>query len=163
MATSFVVKKKRNVNERWESSQKKRTFKFDRDDSEDESGDGLVMIEARVRTERRSASMDLIPACVPESVGLEIEDIIQTNFGHNGKGYNLDPDYGIKTKKSSKSRSPQKKASPRTMSTEDLPPNLLPEDYLDEVISQYFNDDCGKKITASRRESLKQLLSENSF
>ena len=162
MATSFVVKKKRNVNERWESSQKKRTFKFDRDDSEDESGDGLVMIEARVRTERRSASMDLIPACVPESVGLEIEDIIQTNFGHNGKGYNLDPDYGIKTKKSSKSRSPQKKASPRTMSTEDLPPNLLPEDYLDEVISQYFNDDCGKKITASRRESLKQLLSENS-
>jgi len=77
--------------------------------------------------------MDLIPACVPESAGFEIEDILQKNWTseQNGKGYNLDPDYGIKTKKSSKSRSPKKK-SPRTMSTEDLPPNLLPEDYLDE-------------------------------
>ena len=181
MSTSFV-KKKRIVNERWESSQIKRnkaTFKRDQvrdySESEEELGKtsargsevrktaGIMIVEAKIRTERRPSSMDLIPACVPESVGFEIEDILQKNWTseQNGKGYNLDPDYGIKTKKSSKSRSPKKK-SPRTMSTEDLPPNLLPEDYLDEVISQYFNDDCGKKISAARRESLKQLLSENS-
>jgi len=180
MSTSFV-KKKRIVNERWESSQIKRnkaTFKQgeNRDDSESEEElvrtssreakvrkNGIMIVEAKIRTERRPSSMDLIPACVPESVGFEIEDILQKNWqsDQNGKGYNLDPDYGIKTKKSAKARSPKKK-SPRTMSTEDLPPNMLPEDYLDEVISQYFNDDCGKKISAARRESLKQLLSENS-
>ena len=181
MSTSFV-KKKRIVNERWESSQIKRnkaTFKPSpevRDDSESEEElvktsargsevrkTGIMIVEAKIRTERRPSSMDLIPACVPESVGFEIEDILQKNWqsDQNGKGYNLDPDYGIKAKKSSKARSPKKK-SPRTMSTEDLPPNMLPEDYLDEVISQYFNDDCGKKISAARRESLKQLLSENS-
>ena len=180
MSTSFV-KKKRIVNERWESSQIKRnkaTFKpaENRDDSESEEElvrtssrgskvrkNGIMIVEAKIRTERRPSSMDLIPACVPESVGFEIEDILQKNWQseQNGKGYNLDPDYGIKTKKSSKARTPKKK-SPRTMSTEDLPPNMLPEDYLDEVISQYFNDDCGKKISAARRESLKQLLSENS-
>ena len=181
MSTS-IVKKKRIFNERWESSQIKRNkanFNRDqvRDDSESEEelvktpargsevrkASGIMIVEAKIRTERRPSSTELIPACVPESVGFEIEDILQKNWTseQNEKGYDLDPDYGIKTKKSYKSRSPKKK-SPRTMSTEDLPPNLLPEDYLDEVISQYFNDDCGKKISAARRESLKQLLSENS-
>ena len=55
------------------------------------------------------------------------------------------------------------------MSTEDLPPNLLPEDYLDEVISQYFNNDSSSEDQANcdtaaktRRASLKEMLSENS-
>ena len=98
MSTSFV-KKKRIVNERWESSQIKRnkaTFKPSaevRDDSESEEElvktpargsevrkTGIMIVEAKIRTERRPSSMDLIPACVPESVGFEIEDILQKNW-----------------------------------------------------------------------------------
>merc|ERR1712048_1421848 len=72
-------------------------------------------------------------------------------------------------KPSKRRSSPHKKKSPR-MSTEDLPPNLLPEDYLDEVISQYFNNDsssedqanCDTAAAKTRRASLKEMLSENS-
>merc|ERR1711974_440848 len=71
-------------------------------------------------------------------------------------------------KPSKRRSSPHKKKSPR-MSTEDLPPNLLPEDYLDEVISQYFNNDSSSEDQANcdtaaktRRASLKEMLSENS-
>merc|ERR1712048_440540 len=75
-----------------------------------------------------------------------------------------------KERKPSRRRSsPHKKKSPR-MPTEDLPPNLLPEDYLDEVISQYFNNDsssedqanCDTAAAKTRRASLKEMLSENS-
>ena len=70
-----------------------------------------------------------------------------------------------------KKTSPQKKKSPRTLSTEDLPPNLLPEDYLDEVISQYFNSDIShandeatsdKTMINPSKESLAKNLSDNS-
>merc|ERR1711936_809621 len=122
---------------------------------------------------------DLIPACVPDSVGLEIEHILHNSF-NNTRNYldsELSSDMSNDTaasnrrneRKSNRRRSsPQKKKSPR-MSTEDLPPNLLPEDYLDEVISQYFNNDSSSEDQAncdtaakSRRASLKEILSENS-
>merc|ERR1711963_227874 len=127
----------------------------------------------------RSESIDLIPACVPDSVGLEIEHILHNSF-NNSKTYldsELSSDMSNDTvssnrrneRKANRRRSsPHKKKSPR-MSTEDLPPNLLPEDYLDEVISQYFNNDSSSEDQAncdtaakSRRASLKEILSENS-
>merc|ERR1711988_1048889 len=127
----------------------------------------------------RSESLDLIPACVPDSVGLEIEHILHNSF-NNSRTYldsELSSDMSNDTvasnrrteRKANRRRSsPHKKKSPR-MSTEDLPPNLLPEDYLDEVISQYFNNDSSSEDQAncdraakSRRASLKEMLSENS-
>merc|ERR1711976_243668 len=124
----------------------------------------FLVIESKMRG--RAESMELIPACVPESVGFEIENIIQNSFG---KDYEYDLP---KEKKLPKKRtSPQKKKSPRTLSTEDLPPNLLPEDYLDEVISQYFNSDVNhandnatsdKTMINPSKESLAKNLSDNS-
>merc|ERR1711988_1682073 len=127
----------------------------------------------------RSESLDLIPACVPDSVGLEIEHILHNSF-NNSRTYldsELSSDMSNDTvasnrrteRKANRRRSsPHKKKSPR-MSTEDLPPNLLPEDYLDEVISQYFNNDSSSEDQANcdtaakpRRASLKEILSENS-
>merc|ERR1711963_1189308 len=127
----------------------------------------------------RSESIDLIPACVPDSVGLEIEHILHNSF-NNSKTYldsELSSDMSNDTvasnrrteRKANRRRSsPHKKKTPR-MSTEDLPPNLLPEDYLDEVISQYFNNDSSSEDQANcdtaaktRRASLKEMLSENS-
>merc|ERR1719471_2098203 len=127
----------------------------------------------------RSESLDLIPACVPDSVGLEIEHILHNSF-NNSRTYldsELSSDLSNDTtasnrrneRKANRRRpSPHKKKSPR-MSTEDLPPNLLPEDYLDEVISQYFNNDSSSEDQANcdtaakpRRASLKEILSENS-
>merc|ERR1719210_1694294 len=70
--------------------------------------------------------MELIPACVPESVGFEIENILHSSFGHSKPTYNLETDFRNKNKKPGiKKPSPQKKKSPRTLSTEDLHPNLL--------------------------------------
>ena len=139
--------RKRNSNERWESSPNKK--------KQTGNGSGILLIQAKIRD--RSDSLDLIPACVPQSVGLEIENILHTSFGHD-----LGP-------KQPKKRSSPKKKSPRSMSTEDLPPNMLPEDYLDEVISQYFNNDSSSDDQDSRqlsrprrRESLKNYPSDNS-
>ena len=171
---------KRNVHERWESSPRKRTkpeHDFPDTSSHDiKHGKGgkfssslgnekkFLVIESKMRG--RAESMELIPACVPESVGFEIENIIQNSFG---KDYEYDLP---KEKKLPKKRtSPQKKKSPRTLSTEDLPPNLLPEDYLDEVISQYFNSDVNhandnatsdKTMINPSKESLAKNLSDNS-
>ena len=138
--------RKRNSNERWESSPKKK--------KQSSNGNGILLIQAKIRD--GSDSLDLIPACVPQSVGLEIENILHNSFGH---------DIGPKAKR----RSSPKKKSPRTMSTEDLHPNLLPEDYLDEVISQYFNNDSSSDDQDSRqvsrprrRESIKNSPSDNS-
>merc|ERR1719471_1119006 len=127
----------------------------------------------------RSESLDLIPACVPDSVGLEIEHILHNSF-NNSRTYldsELSSDLSNDTtasnrrneRKANRRRSsPHMKKGPR-MSTEDLPPNLLPEDYLDEVISQYFNNDSSSEDQANcdtaaktRRASLKEMLSENS-
>ena len=186
VSTEFLDNK-RTANDRWESSQKKKnksafrvidnpnsdlsTFQ-NRRTTKSQSGESqasFLMIQAKIRTER-SESMELIPACVPESVGFEIENILHSSFGHSKPTYNLDTDFRNKNKKPDiKKPSPQKKKSPRTLSTEDLHPNLLPEDYLDEVISQYFNNDSssddqhsGKKISTSRRESLNKYFSDNS-
>merc|ERR1711976_1076423 len=124
----------------------------------------FLVIESKMRG--RAESMELIPACVPESVGFEIENIIQNSFG---KDYEYDLPKEKKLPK--KGTSPQKKKSPRTLSTEDLPPNLLPEDYLDEVISQYFNSDVNhandnatsdKTMINPSKESLAKNLSDNS-
>ena len=182
-----ILDNKRTANDRWESSQKKKnksafrvidnpnsdlsTFRNRRTtkSQSSESQASFLMIQAKIRTER-SESMELIPACVPESVGFEIENILHSSFGHSKPAYNLDTDFRSKPKKPGiKKPSPQKKKSPRTLSTEDLHPNLLPEDYLDEVISQYFNNDSssddqhsGKKISTSRRESLNKYFSDNS-
>ena len=186
VSTEFLDNK-RTANDRWESSQKKKnksafrvidnpnsdlsTFQ-NRRTTKSQSGESqasFLMIQAKIRTER-SESMELIPACVPESVGFEIENILHSRFGHSKPTYNLETDFRNKHKKPGiKKPSPQKKKSPRTLSTEDLHPNLLPEDYLDEVISQYFNNDSssddqhsGKKISTSRRESLNKYFSDNS-
>ena len=186
VSTEFLDNK-RTANDRWESSQKKKnksafrvidnpnsdlsTFQ-NRRTTKSQSGESqasFLMIQAKIRTER-SESMELIPACVPESVGFEIENILHSSFGHSKPTYNLETDFRNKNKKPGiKKPSPQKKKSPRTLSTEDLHPNLLPEDYLDEVISQYFNNDSssddqhsGKKISTSRRESLNKYFSDNS-
>ena len=186
VSTEFLDNK-RTANDRWGSSQKKKnksafrvidnpnsdlsTFQ-NRRTTKSQSGESqasFLMIQAKIRTER-SESMELIPACVPESVGFEIENILHSSFGHSKPTYNLETDFRNKNKKPGiKKPSPQKKKSPRTLSTEDLHPNLLPEDYLDEVISQYFNNDSssddqhsGKKISTSRRESLNKYFSDNS-
>ena len=191
--TQFVESfssRKRNANERWESSQKKKNkngFSFsastdfkpfgkpssvsDSRRNAKETENSFLMIKAKIHRER-SESMELIPACVPESVGLEIENILHSSFGHNKSYHSHDSngtsDDGTKEKKSPGKRSSPKKKSPRTMSTEDLPPNMLPEDYLDEVISQYFNNDSSsddqnntKKFSSDRRESLNKYLSDD--
>ncbi|XP_023323799.1 transcription initiation factor TFIID subunit 3 [Eurytemora carolleeae] len=74
-------------------------------------------------------------------LGVEIEDILQSGFDGE-EGYTLSP---ISTG-STQSRLNKTKGSPvgknkksRNKSTDNLHPNLLPEDYLDEVIGQYFN------------------------
>jgi len=171
---------KRNVHERWESSPRKRT-KPEHDFLDGSSRDvkhvkggkysntnghdnKFLVIESKMRG--RAESMELIPACVPESVGFEIENIIQNSFGKDYE-YDLPKEKKLPKKKTS----PQKKKSPRTLSTEDLPPNLLPEDYLDEVISQYFNSDIShandeatsdKTMINPSKESLAKNLSDNS-
>lgn len=158
---------------------------------------GLLMISPRPTDtgRNRSGSLDLIPACVPESVGTEIEDIIQSGFT-NEKSYNLDSELSSElsaqpnispalppankskkkkgAKKSNSGRSSPQKAkdrkNPRTKSTDDLPPNLLPEDYLDEVIGQYFNNDSSSeeeprvtdKILKKKIVPVSNILSENS-
>ena len=145
--------RKRNSNERWESSPKKKK------QSSDGKNGGILVIQAKIRD--RSESLDLIPACVPQSVGLEIENILHNSFGHGKDSFDLDSKLSTAKRK----RSPKKK-SPRTMSTEDLPPNLLPEDYLDEVISQYFNNDSNSDdpeqsdILSNKRESLQTYPSD---
>jgi len=158
---------------------------------------GLLMISPRPteKGRKRSDSLDLIPACLPESVGIEIEDIIQSGFT-NGRSYNLDSELSSElsaqpnispalppvnkskkkkgAKKSNSGRSsPQKgkeRKNPRTKSTDDLPPNLLPEDYLDEVIGQYFNNDSSSeeeprvadKVLKKKLVPVSNILSENS-
>ena len=159
---------------------------------------GLLMISPRStdKGRKRSGSLDLIPACVPESVGTEIEDIIQSGFT-NERNYNLDSELssdlsaqpnispalppvnkskkkkGAKKSSSSGRSSPQKgkdRKNPRTKSTDDLPPNLLPEDYLDEVIGQYFNNDSSseeeprvaEKVLKKKLVPMSNILSENS-
>lgn len=137
----------------------------------------------------RAASFDIIPACMPDSIGTEIDDIIQSsgfitsmgggnNSSHDSEASQdavslssmtssmsssgraaLDnsrtPAGGRKSKRrsgrfvadtgggggsgSASRRIGGKKA--RQKSTDNLHPNLLPEDYLDEVIGQYFNQD----------------------
>jgi hypothetical protein len=132
----------------------------------------------------RTTSFDIIPACVPDSIGTEIDDIIQSGFiimgtanssschdseasqdavslssmtsSMSGSGRGMLGGGGRKSKRgrsanksggaSGNSRSASgrrggggKKA--RQKSTDNLHPNLLPEDYLDEVIGQYFNQD----------------------
>merc|ERR1711915_413264 len=91
---------------------------------------------------------------------------IQNSFGKDYE-YDLPKEKKLPKKKTS----PQKKKSPRTLSTEDLPPNLLPQDYLDEVISQYFNSDIShandeatsdKTMINPSKESLAKNLSDNS-
>ena len=181
--------KKRNAYDVWEYPKYKKNknsdFSFP-DRSAEKSKDGLGRLRIKQKSDLmspkmrdRSESMDLIPACVPDSVGLEIEHILHTSF-NNGRTY-LDSELSSdmsndmtasnrrnERKTSRRRSSPHKKKSPR-MSTEDLPPNLLPEDYLDEVISQYFNNDSSSEDQAncdraakSRRASLKEMLSENS-
>merc|ERR1712012_496210 len=110
---------------------------------------GLLMISPPTpkRASSRAVSMDVIPACLPDSVGSEIGDILRGGF------LTVSPPEprtsrrrGARGSRSGRS-SPQKveataavvkektvKSSSRTRSTEDLPPNLLPEDFLDEVI-----------------------------
>jgi len=158
---------------------------------------GLLMISPRSteKGRKRSGSLDLIPACVPESVGTEIEDIIQSGFTSE-RTYNIDSELSSDlsaqpnispalppvnkskkkkgAKKSSSGRSsPQKgkeRKNPRTKSTDDLPPNLLPEDYLDEVIGQYFNNDSSseeeprvaEKVLKKKLVPVSSILSENS-
>ena len=158
---------------------------------------GLLMISPRPteKERQRSGSLDLIPACVPESVGTEIEDIIQSGFT-NERTYNIDSELSSElsaqpnispalppvtkskkkkgAKKSNSGRSsPQKgkeRKNPRTKSTDDLPPNLLPEDYLDEVIGQYFNNDSSseeeprvaEKVLKKKLVPMSNILSENS-
>ena len=182
--------KKRNANNVWHSGPKYKKnknsdFSFPERSSEKQK-DGLRSLRINKvsglmspRMRDRSESMDLIPACVPDSVGLEIEHILHNSF-NTGRTYlesELSSDMSNDTatparrnerKPSRRRSSPHKKKSPR-MSTEDLPPNLLPEDYLDEVISQYFNNDSSSEDQANcdtaaktRRASLKEMLSENS-
>jgi len=182
--------KKRNANNVWDCPKYKKNknsdFSFPARSAEKQK-DGLRALRINKvselmspRMRDRSESMDLIPACVPDSVGLEIEHILHTSF-NTGRTYldsELSSDMSNDTATASQRReqrkpsrrrsSPHKKKSPR-MSTEDLPPNLLPEDYLDEVISQYFNNDSSSEDQANcdtaaktRRASLKEMLSENS-
>jgi len=184
--------KKRNANNVWDShspkykKNKNSDFSFPERSAEKQK-DGLRNLRLNKvsdlmspRMRERSESLDLIPACVPDSVGLEIEHILHNSF-NTGRAY-LDselssdlsndtaatPNRRNQRKPSRRRSSPHKKKSPR-MSTEDLPPNLLPEDYLDEVISQYFNNDSSSEDQANcdtaaktRRASLKEMLSENS-
>jgi len=181
--------KKRNANNVWDSPKYKKNknsdFSFP-DRSAEKQREGLRNLRINKvsdlmspRMRDRSESMDLIPACVPDSVGLEIEHILHNSF-NTGRTY-LDselssdmsndtatPNRRNQRKPSRRRSSPHKKKGPR-MSTEDLPPNLLPEDYLDEVISQYFNNDSSSEDQANcdtaaktRRASLKEMLSENS-
>ena len=186
---SKPVLKKRNAYENWECPKYKKNKNSDLsfpDRSAEKPKDSLQMLRIKNKSglmspkmRDRSESMDLIPACVPDSVGLEIEHILHSSF-NNSRTYldsELSSDMSNDTtasnrrneRKANRRRSsPHKKKSPR-MSTEDLPPNLLPEDYLDEVISQYFNNDSSSEDQAncdtaakSRRASLKEILSENS-
>ena len=185
--------KKRNVNNVWNSGpcgpkyKKNKNIDFSFPErSVEKQKDGLrnlriskvsELMSPRMRD--RSESIDLIPACVPDSVGLEIEHILHNSF-NTGRTYldselssdmsndTASPKRRTERKPSRRRSSPHKKKSPR-MSTEDLPPNLLPEDYLDEVISQYFNNDSSSEDQANcdtaaktRRASLKEMLSENS-
>ena len=117
---------------------------------------GLLMISPPTpkRASSRAVSMDVIPACLPDSVGSEIGDILRGGFLTVSPPEPRTPRRrGARGSRSGRS-SPQKveataavvkertvKSSSRTKSTEDLPPNLLPEDFLDEVIGQYFNAD----------------------
>ena len=160
------------------------------------------------RVTSRAASFDIIPACVPDSIGTEIDDIIQSGFitmgsnnGHDseasqdavslssmtssmsgsGRGVLGRPGRKSKRRSSGKAGSGQgsrsasrrggsggKKA--RQKSTDNLHPNLLPEDYLDEVIGQYFNQDeedsSGEedaKLRGEKKEALpKSVLPDKS-
>jgi len=102
------------------------------------NSNNLLMIATR--PSRRTGSIDVIPACLPDSVGgLEIEDILGGEFEAEER-YLLSPlSTSSKSKQKVGSSSKAKKA--RHRSTDNLHPNLLPEDYLDEVIGQYFNAD----------------------
>ena len=184
-----LLVRKRNSNNVWDSPKYKKNknsdFSFP-ERSVEKQKEGLRKLRINKvsdlmspRMRERSESLDLIPACVPDSVGLEIEHILHNSF-NTGRTY-LDselssdlsndtatPNRRNERKPSRRRSSPHKKKSPR-MSTEDLPPNLLPEDYLDEVISQYFNNDSSSEDQANcdtaaktRRASLKEMLSENS-
>ena len=115
---------------------------------------GLLMISPTTpkRTSSRAVSMDVIPACLPDSVGSEIGDILRGGFLTISPPGPRTPRRRAGRGSRSGRSSPQKveavatkeksiKSSSRTKSTEDLPPNLLPEDFLDEVIGQYFNAD----------------------
>ena len=115
---------------------------------------GLLMISPTTpkRASSRAVSMDVIPACLPDSVGSEIGDILRGGFLTISPPGPRTPRRRAGRGSRSGRSSPQKvetvatkeksiKSSSRTKSTEDLPPNLLPEDFLDEVIGQYFNAD----------------------
>ena len=115
---------------------------------------GLLMISPPTpkRASSRAVSMDVIPACLPDSVGSEIGDILRGGFLTISPPGPRTPRRRAGRGSRSGRNSPQKvdavptkekqsKSSSRTKSTEDLPPNLLPEDFLDEVIGQYFNAD----------------------
>ena len=114
---------------------------------------GLLMISPPTprRTSSRAVSMDVIPACLPDSVGSEIGDILRGGFltisppGPRTPRRRGGRNSGRSSGRSSPQKAKEKAKNVRTKSTEDLPPNLLPEDYLDEVIGQYFNNDSSSE------------------
>ena len=131
---------------------------------------GLLMISpptptsTQRRSSSRAVSMDVIPACLPDSVGSEIGDILRGGFLTVSPPAPRTP--RRRGGRASGRSSPQKVAkekvkNSRTKSTEDLPPNLLPEDYLDEVIGQYFNADSSSE-EEQRVEEAKEVVTKPS-
>jgi hypothetical protein len=117
---------------------------------------GLLMISppAPQRASSRAVSMDVIPACLPDSVGSEISDILRGGFltvsPPGPRALRRRPNRSGRSSPLKAGQGPggghrEKVKNSRTKSTEDLPPNLLPEDYLDEVIGQYFNADSSSE------------------
>lgn len=132
---------------------------------------GLLMVSPPTasptarRAASRAVSMDVIPACLPDSVGAEIGDILRGGF------LTISPPAPRTPRRRGRNAgrsSPQKNEpardkmkNSRKKSTEDLPPNLLPEDYLDEVIGQYFNADSSSEED-KRVEEITSKPAENS-
>ena len=73
--------RKRGPHDQWENSGRKKVKPSQKKHYQgSELSDFLMMHQQSKVRNKRSDSLDLIPACVPESVGLDIENILQNSF-----------------------------------------------------------------------------------
>ena len=88
MTTQYVTgfnEHKRGPHEKWYNSGRKKAKTSQKPYLQDSEVSDFLMLHQGKMREKRSDSLDVIPACVPDSVGLEIENILQNSF--SGRHY----------------------------------------------------------------------------